>query len=60
MHLAAPSDQELVNVGGRAADMGIRRAVVAFLVAAQTAASAAFASGLPVAKAMFSSAPMVR
>ena len=41
MHAAFAFDQQLVDVGGRPADMGIRRPRVAFLVAAHAHAAAA-------------------
>lgn len=44
MHLAAARDDHLVDVGGGAPDMGVRGAVIALLVATQTAAPAALAA----------------
>ena len=42
MHLAATRDDQLVDIGCRTADMGVRGAEVTFLMSAQTADAAAF------------------
>jgi hypothetical protein len=60
MHLATARDDKLVDVGCRAADMRVRGAEVAFLVAAQTADTAAFAADVAGGKPMFTRAPMTR
>ena len=46
MHLALARDQQLIDVGRRAAHMGIRRPHIAFLVTAETAHAAAFAADI--------------
>mgnify|MGYP003423874153 CR=1 FL=1 len=41
---ALAGEEQLVDIGGRASDMGVGRPDVAFLVAAETANAAAFAT----------------
>ena len=46
VHLAVAGDDQLVDIGRGPADMGVGRAEVAFLVAAETADAAAFAADI--------------
>lgn len=57
VHLAAARDDELVDVGCRAADMGVGGAEIAFLVSAETADATAFATDVAGCKDLCSPVP---